>query len=97
MKLSDNRQRLNFDRIYPNPVQYLVTLDLHSHYDQSATLEFYNQQGQLVQTMEAQLKEGQNIFEIMVSDWKSGSYNIIARGEKMQLPAYGRFLKVWEE
>jgi len=34
---------------------------------------------------------------VLVYDWKSGSYNVIARGEQTQLPAYGRFLKVWEE
>lgn len=95
--LSDNRQRLNFDRIYPNPAQYMVTLDMYSLHEQAATMAFYNQQGQLVQTMEVQLEKGQNIFELMVNDWKSGAYNIIARGEKMGLPAYGRFLKVWEE
>ncbi len=93
---SDNRRRLAFDRIYPNPAKYTVSFELHSRYDQSATLDFYNQQGQLVHTMEAQLEKGRNVLEVIVSDWKSGAYNMILRGEE-GLPAYGRFLKIWEE
>lgn len=94
---SDNRRRLNFDRIYPNPTQYLVTFDLYSYQQQAATLDIYDQQGRLVRSMQLNLEEGQNLVELWVSDWKSGTYNLTARGEKSQLPAYGRFLKVWEE
>jgi hypothetical protein len=93
----DNRRRLIFDRIYPNPTQYLVVFDLYSYQQQTATLDIYDQQGRLVHSMQLDLEEGQNLVEVWVSDWKSGSYNLIARGEKSQLPAYGRFLKVWEE
>jgi hypothetical protein len=97
VKQEDDRFRLSFDKFYPNPTAYLTTMELFSPKSQAATLDFYNQQGRLVHTMKADLKEGINTIEAMVYDWKSGTYNVIARGEETGLPAYGRFLKVWEE
>ncbi|MCC6723578.1 MAG: hypothetical protein IT258_03650 [Saprospiraceae bacterium] len=93
----DDRQRLSFDKFYPNPTAYLTTMELYSPVAQQATLDFYDRTGRLVHTMEVQLDKGQNLIEQLVFDWKSGTYNVIARGEKTALPAYGRFLKVWEE
>jgi hypothetical protein len=93
----NERLRLSFDRIYPNPTAYLTTLELYSPVEQAATLDFYDRTGRLVQTLDVQLEQGQNLVEQLVFDWKSGTYNVIARGEQTGLPAYGRFLKVWEE
>ncbi|MEZ4933149.1 MAG: hypothetical protein R2788_13640 [Saprospiraceae bacterium] len=45
--------------------------------------------------MKVDLKKGPNEFELNVSNWRSGTYNIIGRGNSH--PAYGRFLKVWED
>lgn len=95
LKFRDDRQRLAIDRIYPNPAKYLVTLDLYSKLDQQAVMDIYNQQGQAVHRLSMELKQGENEVQIPVFDWKSGTYNLILRGEGM--PAYGRFLKVWEE
>jgi hypothetical protein len=92
---TDERQRLAFDRIYPNPAKYWVTMDIYALEDQEAVLDFYNQQGQSMLRMKVDLKKGQNEFELNVSDWRSGTYNIIGRGNGH--PAYGRFLKVWED
>ena len=91
----NSRQRLAFDKIYPNPAKYFVTLEVYSKDDQPATLDFYDQMGRSVQRLEVDLKRGRNEVQVPVFDWKSGAYNVIARGEG--LPAYGRFLKVWEE
>ena len=93
----DERMRLSFDRIYPNPTAFLTTMELYSPVEQAATLDFYDRTGRLVHTLEVQLDKGQNLIEQLVFDWKSGTYNVVARGEKSGLPAYGRFLKVWEE
>ncbi len=93
----DERMRLSFDRIYPNPTAYLTTMELYSPVEQAATLDFYDQQGRQVHTMKVVLEKGTNRIEQMVSDWRSGTYNVIVRGEGTALPAYGRFLKVWEE
>ncbi|MCC6723505.1 MAG: hypothetical protein IT258_03275 [Saprospiraceae bacterium] len=93
----DDRMRLSFDKFYPNPTAYQTTMELYSPVEQAATLDFYDRTGRLVHTMKADLTEGVNTIEVMVFDWKSGTYNVVARGEKTRLPAYGRFLKVWEE
>lgn len=95
--LSDDRFRVSFDRFYPYPAKYLVTMDVFLPKDQAATLDFYDQQGRHVQSLAVFLEEGQNRIEQLVFDWKSGTYNVIARGEEAGLLAYGRFLKVWEE
>ncbi|MEZ4955609.1 MAG: T9SS type A sorting domain-containing protein [Saprospiraceae bacterium] len=92
---TDERQRLAFDRIYPNPAKYWVTVDIYALEDQEAVLDFYNQQGQSMLRMKVDLKKGPNEFELNVSNWRSGTYNIIGRGNSH--PAYGRFLKVWED
>ncbi|MCB0517532.1 MAG: hypothetical protein H6577_22905 [Lewinellaceae bacterium] len=92
----NKRQRLAFDKIYPNPAQYFVTLEVYSKDDQSAVFDFYDQMGRAVHQVEMDLKEGLNELQMFVGDWKSGTYNVIGRGEA-GLPAYGRFLKVWEE
>jgi hypothetical protein len=94
---SDERQRLSLDRCYPSPASYLVNVELFSPVEQAATLDFYDQLGRPVQTVKLQLEKGSNTLPVLVYDWKSGGYNVIARGEQTQLPAYGRFLKVWEE
>ncbi|MCC6723580.1 MAG: PQQ-dependent sugar dehydrogenase [Saprospiraceae bacterium] len=93
----DDRQRLAFDKFYPNPTAYQTTMELYSPVEQRATLDFYDRTGRLVHTMEVQLEKGQNLIEQLVFDWKSGTYNVVARGEQTALPAYGRFLKLWEE
>ncbi len=93
----DDRLRISFEKFYPNPSAYQVFVDLFSPKEQSATLDIYDQQGHLVHTMRAELEAGVNTLDVMVMDWKSGTYNVIARGEETGLPAYGRFLKVWEE
>ena len=45
--------------------------------------------------MEVLLEAGQNEVELNVSEWRSGTYHIIGRADG--LPAYGSFLKVWED
>ncbi len=93
----DDRLRLAFDKFYPNPTAYQTTMELYSPIAQQATLDFYDRTGRLVHTQKVELEQGQNLIEQLVFDWKSGTYNVVARGEKSALPAYGRFLKVWEE
>jgi large repetitive protein len=93
----DDRHRLVLDRFYPSPTSYQVTVDVFSPVEQAATLDFYDQLGRAVHSMKVQLDKGNNPVQVLVFDWKSGSYNVIARGEETGLPAYGRFLKVWEE
>ena len=95
LKFDSDRQRLAFDKIYPNPAKYFVTLEIYSKDDQPATLDFYDQMGRSVQRLEVDLKRGRNEVQVPVFDWKSGAYHVIARGAG--LPAYSRFLKVWEE
>ncbi|MCF8443009.1 MAG: DUF11 domain-containing protein, partial [Saprospiraceae bacterium] len=94
---SDDRQRLVLDRFYPSPTSYQVTVDVFSPVEQAATLDFYDQMGRPVHSMKVQLDKGSNAIPVLVFDWKSGAYNVIMRGEETGLPAYGRFLKVWEE
>ncbi len=93
----DDRMRLAFDKFYPNPTAYLTNIELYSPVAQQATLDFYDRTGRLVHTQKVELEQGQNLIEQLVFDWKSGTYNVVARGEESALPAYGRFLKVWEE
>jgi hypothetical protein len=93
----ETRLSLSFENIYPNPSAYQVFVDLFSPKEQAAKLDFYDIQGRIVHTMDVELKAGVNTLEVMVFDWKSGTYNVIARGEETALPAYGRLLKVWEE
>ncbi len=93
----DDRQRLAFDKFYPNPTAYQTTMELYSPVEQRATLDFYDRTGRLVHTQKVVLDKGQNLIKQLVFDWKSGTYNVVARGEETALPAYGRFLKVWEE
>lgn len=93
----EDRQRLVLDRFYPSPTSYQVTVDVFSPVEQAATLDFYDQLGRPVHSMKVQLEKGNNPVQVLVFDWKSGAYNVIARGEETGLPAYGRFLKVWEE
>lgn len=94
---TDERLRLVLDNFYPNPTAYLINIELYSPKAQAATLDFYNQQGRLVHSMKMPLELGTNTFPLLVNDWYSGTYNVIARGEETGLPAYGRFMKVWEE
>lgn len=93
----ENRTGLALDRFYPSPTSYQVTVDVFSPIEQAATLDFYDQLGRPVHSMKVQLEKGNNPVQVLVFDWKSGAYNVIARGEETGLPAYGRFLKVWEE
>ena len=95
LRFNDGRQRMAFDKIYPNPAKYFVTFEIYSKDDQFAMLEFYNQQGQVMQRLEVQLERGRNEFKLDVSQWRSGTYNVIGRGNGH--PSYSRFLKVWED
>jgi hypothetical protein len=95
LKIADDRQRLDFDNIYPNPAKYFVTLQIYSPEEQEAVLDFYDITGRPAHRMEVSLQVGKNMVEVPVFEWKSGSYNMIARGKG--LPAYGRFFKAWEE
>ena len=95
LKQSNDNQRLFFNNIFPNPSKYWVTFEIFSKENQTAVLDFYNQQGQAIHRIEADLKEGRNEVELDVSHWRSGAYNVIGRGNGH--PAYGRFLKVWED
>jgi hypothetical protein len=95
LQKSNSRQCMALDKIYPNPAMYFVTLENFSKDNQEAVLDFYNQQGQAVQRMEVDLAAGRNEIEVFVGDWRTGTYNVIGRGDGH--PAYGRFLKVWEE
>ena len=95
LKFTNDRQRLTFDRIYPIPAKYFVTMDVYSREVQPAVLQFYDATGRLVHSMKVNLEEGPNEIWLDVSDWKSGAYNVIGLGNG--LPAYGRLLKVWEE
>jgi hypothetical protein len=94
VQLKDNRQRLAFTNIYPTPVKYMATMEVFSKEDQLVVLDFYNQQGQSVHRMEVLLEEGENEVRVDVSEWRSGTYNVIGRGNGT--PAYGRLVKVWE-
>ena len=89
-----HRQRLAFDRIYPNPAAHWVTLEIYSKIEQTVVLDFYNTNGQIIHQLESEMKPGKNIIEVNVSDWRSGAYTVIGFGKGH--PAYGRFLKVWE-
>ncbi len=89
LKILNDRQRLAFDNIRPNPAQYFIEMDLYSQETQSAVLDFYDVTGRPVHRMETELKAGRNILQVDVSEWKSGSYHVIGRGDG--LPAYGRF------
>ncbi|MEO1260633.1 MAG: CARDB domain-containing protein [Bacteroidota bacterium] len=89
-----SRQRMFFDEIYPNPAKYWVTLDVYSPKTQMALIDFYDVTGRSVHRIEVELSTGQNEVQLDVSDWRSGTYTLIGRGEGH--PAYGRFLKVWE-
>lgn len=95
LKNHNERFRLLFDNIFPNPAKYLITMDIFSRLDQTVLLDFYDVTGRSIHRMEVQLEEGQNEVELNVSEWRSGTYNVIGRGDG--LPAYGRFLKIWEE
>ena len=95
LQIRDDRQRITFNRIYPNPCKYWVSLEIYSKEDQPVLLDFYNQQGQLVHRKEIILENGRNEIKLDVSQWRSGTYNVIGRGNGH--PAYGRFLKVWED
>ncbi len=90
----NSRQRMVFNKIYPNPSKYWVTLEIYSRENQATVLDFYNQQGQAVHRMEVDLKTGRNDVELDVSQWRSGAYNVIGRGNGH--PAYGKIVKVWE-
>ena len=93
-KINNNGQRLAFKSIYPTPVKYWVTLEVYSKDNQPIVLDFYNQQGQSVHRMEVEVEEGLNEIGLDVSEWRSGGYNVIGRGNGH--PAYGRIVKVWE-
>jgi hypothetical protein len=95
LKNHNERFRLIFDNIFPNPAKYLITMDIFSRFDQTVLLDFYDVTGRSIHRMEVILEEGQNKVELDVSEWRSGTYNVIGRGDG--LPAYGRFLKIWEE
>ena len=95
LQLNNDMQRVAIDRIYPNPAKYWVTLEVYSKDKQDAVFDFYNQQGQVIQRLEVQLDRGRNEFKLDVSQWRSGTYNVIGRGNGH--PAYSRFLKVWED
>ena len=88
------RLRMFFDEIYPNPVKYWVNFDIYSPEPQTALIDFYDVTGRSIHRMEVELSAGQNDLQLDVSNWRSGTYTLIARGEGH--PAYGRFLKVWE-
>ena len=89
-----DRLRMFIDNIYPSPAKYWVTMDIYSHEDQSAVIDFYDQQGRVIYRKEVELVKGNNELMIDVSNWRTGAYNVIGRGNGH--PAYGRFLKVWE-
>ncbi|RMG87733.1 MAG: T9SS C-terminal target domain-containing protein [Bacteroidetes bacterium] len=94
LKINTDRQRLSFDKVYPNPAQYQTTLEMYSQIDQSVTLEFYNLHGQMIHRREVSLRAGKNNIELDVTNWISGIYHIIGKGNGH--PAYARFMKIWE-
>ncbi len=91
----DKRQRLWFEQFYPSPAKYSVNMSVYSPFEQMITLNVYDQQGRVVKVIETDIEKGMNGVELFIGDWRSGTYNVVAIGEK-GLPAYGRFQKVWE-
>ena len=94
LQKNDGRLRMFIDHIFPNPAKYWVNLDIYSHRDQSAVIAIYDQQGRIVHRKELELIKGKNELMLDISNWRTGAYNVIGRGDGH--PAYGRFLKVWE-
>ena len=94
LQVFDDRIRLDFGNIYPNPAKYLVTLELFSKMAQPVELTFYDAMGRSLYVLKTELKEGVNEIVMDVHEWRSGAYNVVAIGDGT--PSYGRFVKVWE-
>ncbi|MEO1260176.1 MAG: CARDB domain-containing protein [Bacteroidota bacterium] len=92
---SPDRFRLLFDNIYPNPAKYFVTMEIFAPKSGAGTIELYDQAGRQVLLENVFFEKGNNIFQISVSELRSGFYNVIGRADGH--PAYGRFAKVWED
>ncbi|MEO1260177.1 MAG: T9SS type A sorting domain-containing protein [Bacteroidota bacterium] len=92
---SPERFRLLFDNIYPNPAKYFVTMEIFAPHASEGSIELYDQTGRQVLLKNVFFEKGNNIFQIPVSELRSGFYNVIARSDGH--PAYGRFAKVWED
>ena len=90
----NDRLRLTFGNLYPNPASRWVNVEIHAPKDADGSLEFYDQTGRRAHQMDVHFEKGRNVFEVFVSDWRSGVYNLIGRDGGH--PAYARFVKVWE-
>ena len=85
-----DRFRLLIDKIYPNPAKYFITMEIFAPNAGEGILEIYDQTGRQVF-----FEKGNNIFQLPVSQLRSGFYNVIGRSDGH--PAYGRFVKTWED
>jgi hypothetical protein len=62
--------------IYPNPANEITSIEFSSKTKTEGTITIYNMLGEVVETNNIQVIEGNNIQEISVGDYETGSYII---------------------
>jgi Secretion system C-terminal sorting domain/FG-GAP repeat len=89
----DLPQTLQLVSIYPNPTFYEVFFVLSSPKEQTATIEFFDARGVLIDTQIKSLNLGTNAIGHDVQDWNSGVYSVVVTDEN-GLTQAGRFVKI---
>lgn len=93
LRIANSEPGLEFGKIYPNPAQTDVRLDLYSPEALAdVVLDCYDDKGLLVQRKSLNLDQGRNEIDISVSGWRSGVYSVLAKGGAWVADA--RFLKI---
>lgn len=67
-------------KVYPNPAERDITIELESVYDEVADIEVYNQAGLVIKRFsKVNLTKGNNSIELNINDINTGTYNLIIR------------------
>jgi Domain of unknown function DUF11 len=84
---------IQLNNVYPNPTFYEIFVDMNSPRAQKATIQYFNAQGDLIETQDADLVLGRNEIRKEVIDWNTGVYYFILTDEDGMM-LYGRFIKI---
>ena len=71
-----NIQDLTYLRLYPNPANNLLNLEIQSRQNIESTIHIYNSLGQIVKQQRKFLKEGINNFNMDLTSLNAGIYHI---------------------
>ena len=76
---------IHLAKVYPNPCQKYITVDVTLNFAETLTIEVYNSIGnQIFKNIYSDLSEGEHLLKINTDTYSNGVYTLKVKGENYQ-------------